>query len=211
MNRSFRLEWLDYTTSLVADGFEGRRLNGKLEDYLLFELPPTATVEARRSLAKICKGVAIEGNDRLALYYSNLIINFPLFAETARLVCRYDAMIQDDFSDKIIAQAMFDRHGETPQIKRAVNNTFETLVNLGLLKRTPKETYEVCKIPIRDKDTIFKLVSAEIARKGYIEFEQIMYNKRISLFDYNFTQEDIANCGKFAIGRHGGVLTIEVL
>lgn len=228
MNRAVKLEWLNKTAELVAQGLDDKSIRAELQEYLSFEIASAVNLKNTRTILlqtwvytpdehlairkQALKLVEKGGIDALAGHWSMLLVTYPVFADVCSLIGKLSS-IQDTFTTAWLQQKLFEIWGERGTLVHSVSRTLQTLRFLGVVEAVKTSVFRIKKQELASPEAIEVLLMAILLlkEKAYYEIPELSCLPKFFPFVINVSYEWLHNSELFMLGSFGGriILTAE--
>jgi len=221
-DRFIKLEWLEETARLVAQGTSTPDINSILEISLENQIQGK---DSRRKTRNVLTGIwsdipeniisfrddglklfkRLNQKEMLAVHWGMSIAVYPFFAFVIRQIGRLDNL-QPEISSSQIQRRVVEHYGDTQSIHRAVARLIQSLCAWNILKHQGKGTYSTARsIPLNESlllswilEAVFYAQSADC-----LSFQQIVNAPCWFPFSFDIKTNDIKGNSRLELFRQG--------
>lgn len=225
-NRNLRLDWMDATGALAAEGHDGPELRRRLEavigpdftgseglrktiDVLVNiwvrteEVSPKLRTEALERFRR-----AENPGDRVWMHYGLTLLRYPLFRDATAAIGK-TARLQEWVAPEEVKRRLVALRGALGSMEKSVERVFTSLADWGLLERQGKgQSYLALRNLATTQDQglqVWLLACALAAHPGEeITFTELVRLPELFPFRLPITLVELRQSPGFAVQRQGG-------
>lgn len=227
-SRKIKLEWFDKTIDLCRKKLKEDEFKEELNHYLSFEIEsPTVLRKTREILMRIWyyeenDNIAVfrrdafllvdkYHDDRLVVYWSMILIIYPVFADLCKMMGRI-AEFNDNIKLSQLKQKLYDEWGERSTLFHSTDKIIATMKELGTITTSTPGNYSIVKHSVNNPELVDYIlrVAMFIDKGSYYSFSELNSFGFMFPFDYSVSKEYVLTDNHFTTTHFAGETTISL-